>query len=308
MPTDSVNHWLRAVDAEGLVLARTRVSGDWGFSIGRRDAAVFHFVSEGHACLRIEDAEPIEIAAGDLVVLPRGAPHVIGPSPECAVMPLERFLASHNGVFTQADVATTLVCGAIMLDRHMLLPAIRSLPSMVRLTAEGESSTSPVGLSLELLRREVENKAVGNEIVVRHLVSILFVYILREWAETAPGRIGDWFSALRNPHVARALACIHNAPAGDWTLARLAVESGLSRSAFARQFQILVGEPPHSYLIRWRMGVAAQLLEQSSLQVSEIAVRVGYQSEFSFSRAFRKARGMSPMQARKRAVSGAPGR
>ena len=41
MRMDSVNHWLRAVDAEGLVLARTRVSGDWGFSIGRRDAAVF---------------------------------------------------------------------------------------------------------------------------------------------------------------------------------------------------------------------------------------------------------------------------
>src|SRR2546423_1380486 len=54
------------------------------------------------------------------------------------------------------------------------------------------------------------------------------------------------------------------------------------------------------------MGVAAQLLEQSSLQVSEIAVRVGYQSEFSFSRAFRKARGLSPMQAWKRAVTGAP--
>jgi len=75
--------------------------------------AVFHFVSEGHACLRIEAAEPIDLAAGDLVVLPCGAPHVMGPSPECAVMPLERFLASHNGVFIQADVATTLAAAVL---------------------------------------------------------------------------------------------------------------------------------------------------------------------------------------------------
>jgi Cupin len=70
--------------------------------------------------LRIEAAEPIELAAGDLVVLPRGAPHVMGPSPECAVMSLERFLASHNGVFTQADVATTLAAAALGSRREGL--------------------------------------------------------------------------------------------------------------------------------------------------------------------------------------------
>jgi AraC-like DNA-binding protein len=79
----------------------------------------------------------------------------------------------------------------------------------------------------------------------------------------------------------------------------LAREAGLSRAAFARNFSASVGEPPHSYLTRWRMGIAAQLLEETDLRLSEIASRVGYRSEFSFSRAFKMARGVSPIQYRR---------
>jgi AraC-like DNA-binding protein len=79
----------------------------------------------------------------------------------------------------------------------------------------------------------------------------------------------------------------------------LAKEAGMSRAAFARNFSASVGEPPHSYLTRWRMGIATQLLEETDLQLSEIASRVGYRSEFSFSRAFKPARGVSPIQYRR---------
>jgi AraC-like DNA-binding protein len=72
-----------------------------------------------------------------------------------------------------------------------------------------------------------------------------------------------------------------------------------SRAAFARNFSASVGEPPHSYLTRWRMGIAARLLEETDLRLSEIASRVGYRSEFSFSRAFKLARGVSPIQYRR---------
>jgi AraC-like DNA-binding protein len=73
----------------------------------------------------------------------------------------------------------------------------------------------------------------------------------------------------------------------------------MSRAAFAHNFSALVGEPPHTYLTRWRMGVAAQLLEESDLRLGEIAARAGYRSEFSFSRAFKLARGVWPIQYRR---------
>jgi AraC-like DNA-binding protein len=151
--------------------------------------------------------------------------------------------------------------------------------------------------------RRGETAYLGNQIVVRHLLSTLFVYVLREWADAASPLAGNWFSALRSPHVARALARIHEAPANDWTLDALAEAAGLSRSAFAAQSRTSVGEPPHSYLMRRRMGIAVQLLEHTGLRLAEIAARVGYRSEVSFSRAFARARGLSPARFRKRANS-----
>jgi AraC family transcriptional activator of mtrCDE len=136
---------------------------------------------------------------------------------------------------------------------------------------------------------------------VRNLLSSLFIYFMRDWAASAFPAADDWFSALRSPHMARALARMHGAPDRTWTLEALAQEAGLSRAAFARNFNALVGEPPHSYSTRWRMGLAAQLLQETSLRLTEIASRVGYRSEFSFSRAFKASRGISPVQYRREA-------
>jgi AraC family transcriptional activator of mtrCDE len=154
-----------------------------------------------------------------------------------------------------------------------------------------------------MLRHEVETPNFGNEIVVRNLLSSLFVYFMRDWAEAVSPAANDWFSAVRSPQIARALASIHEAPERAWTLEELAQEAGLSRAAFARIFSASVGEPPHSYLTRWRMGIAAQLLEETDLRLTEIAPRVGYRSEFSFSRAFKLARGVSPIHYRRAAQS-----
>jgi AraC-like DNA-binding protein len=184
-----------------------------------------------------------------------------------------------------------------------VLPAIQSLPLAVHLRASNDPGRAAVADILRLLRNEVETADFGNQIVVRHLLSTLFVYVLREWADAASPLAGNWFSALRSPHIARALARIHEAPANDWTLDALAKAAGLSRSAFAAQFRTSVGEPPHRYLIRWRMGIAAQLLEHTGLRLAEIAVRVGYRSEFAFSRAFARIRGLSPARFRNRADS-----
>jgi AraC-like DNA-binding protein len=89
---------------------------------------------------------------------------------------------------------------------------------------------------------------------VRNLLSSLFVYFMRDWADAASPTVKDWFSAVRSTDIARALARIHEAPARAWTLEGLARRAGLSRAAFARNFSASVGEPPRSYLTRWRMG------------------------------------------------------
>ena len=192
------------------------------------------------------------------------------------------------------------------VDQHLALPALRALPQSVSLRAGMEPGSSSLSDTLRMLRHEVETPNFGNHIVVRNLLSSLFVYFMRGWADAASPAANDWFSALRSPQMTRVLARIHEAPDHAWTLEELAKEATLSRAAFARNFCALVGEPPHQYLTRWRMGIAAQLLEETELRLGEIASRVGYRSEFSFSRAFKLARGIAPSQHRRTPQRHAP--
>jgi len=238
----ALNGWLQAVRADGLVLVRTRVAGPWGFAVQPRDAVVFHFVAEGRAFVRQPNAEIMAVQAGELVLIPRGGEHEVVHSPRGKAVPLETFLAKRDGVTDTDPKAVTLICGQFSLDRHLALPALRPLPQAVTLRVGMEAGCSPLSDTLRMLRREVEIPNFGNQIVVRNLLSSLFVYFMRDWADAISPAANDWFSAVRSPHIARALARMHEAPERAWTLEDLARVAGLSRAAFARNFSASVGE------------------------------------------------------------------
>jgi AraC-like DNA-binding protein len=94
--------------------------------------------------------------------------------------------------------------------------------------------------------------------------------------------------------VGRAIALIHRDPARAWTVASLADELAMSRSAFAARFTELVGEPVMGYVARWRMHLALSALKEEGVTVGELADRLGYRSEAAFSRAFKRIVGVSP--------------
>ena len=68
----------------------------------------------------------------------------------------------------------------------------------------------------------------------------------------------------------------------------------MSRSAFAARFTELVGEPPMHYVTRWRMHSAVSWLQEDDATLGELALRLGYQSEAAFSRAFKRFIGEAP--------------
>jgi AraC-like DNA-binding protein len=68
----------------------------------------------------------------------------------------------------------------------------------------------------------------------------------------------------------------------------------MSRSAFAARFTELAGEPVMRYVTRWRMHVARDWLQHEGLTVTELAGRLGYESEAAFGRAFKRVIGVSP--------------
>lgn len=104
---------------------------------------------------------------------------------------------------------------------------------------------------------------------------------------------------LQDRKIGRAIALIHRDPARAWTLQSLASEVAMSRSSFAARFTRLVGEPVMQYLARWRMAVARTWLQEEDAALSDLAGKLGYQSEAAFSRAFKRIHGESPGRARR---------
>jgi AraC-like DNA-binding protein len=127
----------------------------------------------------------------------------------------------------------------------------------------------------------------------------MFVEVVREHLEAAPAAGPGWLAGLRDPHVGRALSALHGRPAHPWSLDEVARAAGLSRSALAERFTRLVGDAPMAYLARWRMQLAARLLEDEAATVARVAGEVGYASEAAFSRAFKKIVGVPPAEWRR---------
>ena len=121
----------------------------------------------------------------------------------------------------------------------------------------------------------------------------MFVETIRQYLATLPLSEAGWLTGLRDPIVGHALAALHGEPASAWTVERLAREVAISRSVLAERFTALVGQPPMQYLALWRMQLASRLLIDGR-PLAAIADAVGYESEASFSRAFKKLVGHSP--------------
>jgi transcriptional regulator GlxA family with amidase domain len=83
-----------------------------------------------------------------------------------------------------------------------------------------------------------------------------------------------------------------------WPVPRLARVSGVSPAHFSRSFKEAFGVPPHRYLLSRRIERARALLCDTTLPVSDIALRAGWRSLGSFSRTYRAVTGESPSATR----------
>ncbi|MFJ5295598.1 AraC family transcriptional regulator [Pseudomonas sp. NPDC088368] len=281
--------------APGVILMQARISGDWGVDLPFNNGAYFHFVLEGHAYVFSDTFQPIKLQSGDIMVVSQGAPHKVVHGPDSLTMPVEQFLAELNGTISKANDATAIVCGFFDLEAANLLSTLKSLPPYVHLEA---CNSLPISENLNQLREELRRKEFGTQQMIRHLLSTIFIYILREWENIRSAPAETLVSISQRRQIAASLARIHEKPFEPWTLESLALSAGLSRSAFAKIFAMSVGQTPYAYLTRFRMGLATQMLKDTDESISRIATRVGYSSQYSFSKAFKQIRGVSPGQVR----------
>lgn len=294
---DIVADVVAATRRGSVVYSRNLFHAPWGIGIAAGSIASFHVVTSGSCWLVPDGDEPIPLTRGDAVLVPAGTGHAIVDTPGRPVRSLAALIGGPLGqVATPTELTidgdgpvTRLLCGGFLLDsRH---PLIAVLPTAVHLTAEQARSTG-LAATVELLATEVDRADPGAHAVIGSLIDLLFVYLLRAWFTTHAD--DGWARALYDPTVGGALALIHQDPARPWTVASLADAVTTPRATFSRRFTALTGQPPMAYVTSWRMTVAASLLRQDRIPLREVARRVGYESEFAFARAFKRAIGQAP--------------
>lgn len=296
----------RASDLLGQILERTRLRGQlycrtvarapWGLRLSPTAVATLHIVTSG-TCHLTQGREVIALGPGDVVLLPRGDGHAVADSPRSPKVPLEQWLSERGDgpthVLGGSGVESTLLCGFFAFDEPGAHPVLKLLPARVHLRGASEAARAMLP-TMSLVEREYERGERGASVVISRLLDILLVQVLRAWADAQPPGGAGWLGALGDRTLASALGWMHSEPGRDWKVSELARRSGTSRATLARRFAAEVGMAPHAYLTRLRMQEAAVLLRESDDGLAAIAARVGYDSEFAFNRAFRRAMGVPP--------------
>jgi AraC-like DNA-binding protein len=308
-PTDDVlTQILEQTRLRGRVYCQSVARAPWGLRFDDGAGAMFHVVTAG-ACWLFVGSTRRQLVSGDIVLLPRGTPHALADHPKSKRMSLEAWMNDRTGSATALRLGgaegaeAKVLCGVFEFDvagtRH---PVLRLLPEMVHLAAERTRERADLAGTVAALAREFELAARGASLIVSRLLDVLFVQIVRAWADDQPPGGAGWVGALRDSMLARALAAMHEDLARPWDVAALARAGGTSRATLGRRFVAEIGEPPLAYLTRARMQDAARRLLATSDSLATIAGAIGYSSEFAFNKAFRREFAMPPGQYRKRAA------
>ena len=267
---------------------------------------MFHVVTAGQCWLEVEGANAVHLRAGDLALVPHGEGHrLVGTAGATAV---KLFDASRELVSDRYEIlrhggggeATTVICGVVRFDHPAAHHLIRLLPKVIGVDVWSSPEIEWIQSTLRFMATEARELKPGGETVITRLADILVIQAIRSWIARDPAAQTGWLAALRDQQIGRAIALVHRDPARNWTVASLAMAVGMSRSAFAARFTQLVGEPAVRYVTRWKIHAALMWLKEENAALSEIAGRLGYESEAAFSRAFKRFVGISPGAARRR--------
>jgi AraC-like DNA-binding protein len=298
---DPLGEALHVQRMHGIFYSRCQFSAPWALTLPSFPGSMmFHVVTAGRCWLEVAGAEPRLLQPGDLALVPHGEGHRINSEP--GVLGVDLWDAPREELSERYEVIrmggggapTELVCGTVGFDHPAARHLVSLLPAVITVETWRSPETEWIGSTLRFMAAEARERRPGGEAVITRLADILVIQAIRAWIEEETAAQTGWLGALRDRQIGQALALIHRDPARDWTVATLAHEVAMSRSAFAARFTALVGEPVLHYVKRWRMQLAHTWLAEEDSTVGELALRLGYRSEAAFSRAFKRFLGVSP--------------
>lgn len=324
---DIISDVLQAVRLRGATFFQVSANSPWVAEAPRAEFVAplvmpdaqsiieYHVVTAGSCWASIagSNEEPIKLSKGSIIVFPQGDAHVLSSHPGMRGTPsFEIFRAPeenaelpfHLSPGGDGPVGAEMICGFLGYDSQSFNPLVQSLPRILHVADGYAFGDSWLGHLIDATVKESSERRMASSAVLSKLSELIFIEVIRRHAESLPNDAQGWLAALRDPHVGAAIRLIHQNPGKDWTIAELGRRAGLSRTALAERFTKHVGMPPISYLTKWRLQLASGLLSGTFLPIAQIAEQVGYESEASFSKSFKRSFGVSPSGWRRSAAQG----
>ncbi|MDZ5454374.1 AraC family transcriptional regulator [Labrys sp. ZIDIC5] len=305
MHTDPLSDVLDLADARCVLTGSLAAGGDWARKFHRSDAVKFLAVVRGMCWLwtGVGSAAPVRLEAGDIVIT-NAAPGVTLASAtqwltNAGSAPLERDPEGNLRIGEGSDFQ--MIGGLLEVDEQRCGFLREGLPPLVHVTGQRGEAAKLRWLLTELAE-ETQRKRAGSTTAITHLAKLLFVEALRLHIASTKSEGSGWLTALDDRRISIALRGIHAKPSHAWNLEELAKLTGMSRTSFAVHFRDVVGVPPLTYVLNWRMRLAERELGETDRSVANIAWSLGYRSESAFSNAFSRATGVSPGRFRKEAM------
>jgi AraC-like DNA-binding protein len=309
---DALSDVLRLVRLTGAVFLDAEFTAPW--CIGEpsgvevcveqmpqaQHVVIYHLVTEGSCYVALAGETARYAQAGELIIIPGGEAHSLGsdlsgPRADGARLVVQRGPDETPQVrYGGGGSVTRLACGYLACDSALFDTVLATLPRLMIINMRDDPGGQWIATSIQFSLAECATPKAGAGTVLAKLSELMFVEAIRRHIESLPPDQQGWLAGLRDRFVGKALALMHSKPAQNWTVDELASRVGLSRSALAERFNVLMGQPPMHYLTHWRLQLAADLLRASRRPIAAISAEVGYDSESAFSRAFKREFGAAP--------------
>lgn len=305
---DLLENIFSSMRVQSALHARLEARAPWGIDFSYQVSARFGIVSYGHAWLCGAGlSEPQRLEADDFFIISGGQSFRLMDAPDSPLLPCGRIFYNHTGAGGLIRVGcdscggeeTGIFFGNFVFEATAGSHLMALLPPVLHVRLD-QDRMRLLQTTLEMIAHENAEPALGSRLVVQKLVDVLLIEALR--IHCVSGQRQGLLSALADRNLSPLLRELHDDLAAPWTLNSMAKCAGMSRSAFARHFRSCVGDTPLNHLTGWRIRFAQALLRESRLPLTEVAARVGYDSDAAFQRAFKRLIGQPPGEYRREAM------
>jgi AraC-like DNA-binding protein len=286
----------------GSIFFHSSLAAPWGMSLPPQPTPRFHIALEGGFCIGTDETK-VSVAPMDIVMLPKGDMHWIADQAGSTLVPSEQAgKACELGtpLFQQGEITNLLMCGLVDYEAAISHPILSALPTIFHLS--NIQASDSIWLTVTQIDNEVRRSNSRKNTVIDRMTEVLFIQLLNQYVSDNEHLTG-FLAALRDPRLEKVLQLLHMNPQHAWTQDLISASAGMSRATLQRKFKAGLGVSPMTYLNRWRISKAYQLVKHSNLSLDSIAESIGFSDARTMRTAFRRQFGITPSALRKEAGS-----